>query len=149
MKNRATLVVRLVKLLLNDGTKSRMIYRRHNLQVKELVIDDEDIMSFENTLAPLVYAMLLKLQENDVSFGAVDNSDVPVDLRNMNEYDYDRWQWLLNELIWTFEQVTLEAPVYREPGTLFEGSVDLTEEYERRIQNGYQLFGKYLATLWT
>ena len=113
------------------------------------MIDDEDIMSFENTLAPLVYAMLLKLQENDVSFGAVDSSDVPVDLRNMNEYDYDRWQWLLNELIWTFEQVTLEAPVYREPGTLFEGSVNLTEEYEKRIQNGYQLFGKYLATLWT
>lgn len=126
-----------------------MIYRRHNLQVKEIVVEDEDIMSFESTLAPLVYAMLLKLQENDVSFGAVNNSDVPVDLRNMNEYDYDRWQWLLNELIWTFEQVTLEAPVYREPGTLFEGSVDLTEEYEKRIQNGYQLFGKYLATLWT
>ena len=48
-----------------------MIYRRHNLQVKEISVDDEDIMSFESTLAPLVYAMLLKLQENDVSFGAV------------------------------------------------------------------------------
>lgn len=126
-----------------------MIYRRHNLQVKELNVEDEDIMSFENTLAPLIYAMLLKLQENDVSFGAVENEDGPVDLRNENVFDYDRWQWLLNELIWTFEQVTLEAPVYREPGTLFEGSVNLTEEYEARIQNGYELFGKYLATLWT
>jgi hypothetical protein len=81
-------------------------------------IDRYDTWNMDGTLAYIILPMLKQLQATKHGSPLVDDEDVPegLDLRSTeappkeNEWDTDdnmhkRWEWVLSELIWTFEQM--------------------------------------------
>jgi hypothetical protein len=133
-------------------------------------IDNYDTWSMDHTLAPIILPMLKQLKETKHGSPWVDDEDVPEELRSTsappkeNEYDIDdnhhkRWEWVLDEMIWAFEQKTRdgwEGDYYKfedDPGSMFgikmvwedrEGS----KAHQKRMTNGFKLFGKYYEALW-
>jgi hypothetical protein len=104
-------------LLWVDSKKSRTV---------EVCIDKYDTWNMDRTLAIIVLPMLKQLQEKKHGSPIVDVEDVPEYLRCTTTEDYDsqltfefyqelevkegeadihaRWDWVLSEMIWTFEQ---------------------------------------------
>lgn len=81
----------------------------------EIHIDPWDTWSMDSTLSPIILAMLKQLKETKHGSPNVDDKDVPKRLRSTekpgeDEYDTDgnwheRWDWVLSEMIWAFEQL--------------------------------------------
>ena len=146
-----------------------------NVKIK---IHDYDIWSMDSTLSYIILPMLKMVQKDKHGSPFVDDADVPEEIRSTSckakEYEYDtdenyhkRWDYIIEELIWTFEQLhpdnDWEDQYYS--GTLklntsnvapvFETSDDykIDEEgrsvHAKRIQRGCELFGKYFQNLWT
>jgi hypothetical protein len=89
--------------------------RKRNVKVK---IDRYDTWNMDGTLAYIILPMLKQLKATTHGSQSVDDEDVPegLGLRSTeaptkeNEWDADdnmhkRWEWVLSELIWTFEQL--------------------------------------------
>jgi hypothetical protein len=146
-------------------------------------VDGYDVWGADHTIATLVHPLLLKLKENKHGAPYVDDEDVPEHLRSTaakpkeHEWDTDdnhfkRWDWILDEMIWAFEQCSKEDTG---DDQFYSGEVDWTfvkEEdgkYSRmeygpnhtfkvdeegkkahydRIKNGHRLFAKYYFSLW-
>jgi hypothetical protein len=79
-------------------------------------IDKYDTWSMENTLSQIILPMLIQLNATKHGAPYVEDKDVPKELRSTNagpkenEWDTDsnhfkRWEWVMNEMIWTFEQL--------------------------------------------
>ena len=79
-------------------------------------IDKYDTWSMDTTLAMIILPMLKQLKATKHGSPHVDDEDVPEELRSTsapakeNEYDIDenhhkRWDWVMDEMIWAFEQV--------------------------------------------
>jgi len=73
----------------------------------------------ENTLSRIILPMLIQLKATKLGSPCVDDKDVPKHLRSTsappkeNEWDIDdnhhkRWDWIIDEMIWTFTQLTDE-----------------------------------------
>jgi hypothetical protein len=150
-------------------------------------IDDYDVWSMDHTLALIILPMLKKLKENKHGSAIVEDEDVPEHLRSFNappkdnEYETDglvheRWDYVLDEMIWAFEQIADEDS----DSKFFTGKVDFVSEaikwddngeptlysmkhgpnhtsvFDRegytahydRISTGTTLFGKYYRGLW-
>ena len=81
---------------------------------------------------------------------------------------FTRWDWILDEMIWAFEQkcrddwegdfyeyrdATPEEKESKDPNSLF-GLVLVWEDkkgradHQKRMSNGFKLFGKYFENLW-
>jgi hypothetical protein len=150
-----------------ESKRSRQMYVR---------IDNYDTWSMDHTLAYIILPMLKQLKATKHGAPRVDDSDVPVPIRSTApgaqdrcEEDYDtdehfftRWDWVLDEMIWAFEQKTdgdSEAQFYNH-GTKIKGE-DLMQSIQRikvdydglkahnaRKNNGFRLFGKYYEALW-
>ena len=82
-------------------------------------IDRYDTWSMDNTLALIILPMLKQLKEDKHGSPFVDDKDVPVALRSTSakkltkrekatgqtdELFHKRWEWVLDEMIWVFEQ---------------------------------------------
>lgn len=166
------------------------IYNHNPLAKRKIKvrIDRYDTWSMDHTLALLILPMLKQLNETKHGAPWVDDADVPEELKSTsapakeNEWDTDgnhfkRWSWVLQEMIWTFEQALDEE---RE-SQFHTGNIDLQsvcinpdepdkekrlyemvrgpndtshfdregyKKYADRVQNGYKLFGKYYSNLW-
>lgn len=78
-------------------------------------IDGYDVWSADHTLAMVIHPVLLKLREVQHGSPQVDPADVPEHLRPTEEAGpnngytdntvHERWAWVLDEMIWTFEQL--------------------------------------------
>jgi len=79
-------------------------------------IDKYDSWSADHTIAMIVLPILKQLQTTKHGAPYTDDADVPEHLRSTsappkeNEWDTDenhfkRWDWIMNEMIWTFEQL--------------------------------------------
>jgi hypothetical protein len=79
-------------------------------------IDKWDTWNMDGTLSRIILPMLKQLQATKHGSPLVDDEDVPEELRSTaapakeNEWDTDgnhfkRWDWVMDELIWTFEQL--------------------------------------------
>lgn len=150
-------------------------------QINLVRIDRWDTWSMDHTLADIVLPMLRQLQATKHGAPFVDDEDVPEELRSTaadpkeNEWDTDsnhflRWDWVLDEMIWAFEQkVTDDAE-----GQFFDHSAydvgrlgnkewldDVNnnvskvkydqeghKKWQDRKANGFRLFGKYFEALW-
>lgn len=107
-------------------------------------IDDYDVWSMEHTLSLIILPMLIKLKATKHGAPLVDNEDVPPELRSDVELTWaedddrfqSRWDWVLDEMIWAFTQITEDT----EPVTAVR--------HWERVQNGTRLFGKYYQGLW-
>ena len=159
-------------------------------------IDKYDTWGMDSTLALIILPMLKQLKNTKHGSPFVDLEDLPehmqttgfddtssqynLDFGNNEEYtskSWDlhesRWDWVLNEMIWTFEQIQPECD-WEAQYTKGESELDFTEypedvgkdvvpvrwkkkaEYDwegmhahqARITNGLRLFGVYWQGLW-
>ena len=79
-------------------------------------IDPYDTWSMDNTLAHIILPMLKQLRDTKHGSGYVDDEDLPSHMRyshpkvdengwNMGDnWVHYKWDWVLNEMIWAFEQ---------------------------------------------
>lgn len=132
------------------------------LQSKFMVrvkIDPWDTWSMDHTLAHIVLPMLVQLKQTKHGAPSVDQEDVPENLRagrlEVEQYEKDgttdelffrRWDWILDEMIYAFNTKVDDEEVYMK----FDLNTQ-REEYDaeqKRISNGFRLFGKYYEALW-
>jgi hypothetical protein len=103
---------------------------------------NDDFFSLDSTLALIILPALVMFKKCKGGAPRVSNEDVPEELRIETEKTFfKRWSWILDETIWTFEQLNNEGR-YSNIGPEFK-------EHEERISNGLRLFGKYFQSLWT
>lgn len=156
-------------------------------QVKYVKVDYQDIWNANETLALLIVPILKKLKEHKHGSPYVDQEDVPEHLHRKQEPGpdnnwaddtvHDRWAWVLDEMIWTFEQelYNWEAQYCHNSDQLEMKSVPVEgksyyqvqfnhqkdpskpkywrdregiQKHQERIKNGRRLFAKYYDGLW-
>lgn len=150
-------------------------YNKQQKQKIVVKVDNWDVWGMDHTLAHIIHPLLIKLKEVQHGSGIVDFEDVPEHLQpspeeikrikenfyNDDELLHERWKWVLDEMIWTFEQIKND-----DDSEFFDQSeCDPDEDvfasvskvkYDReghmkkeaRINNGLRLFGKYFRNLW-
>lgn len=90
------------------------IYSKQQRKIK-VHIDKYDTWSMDNTLAHIILPMLKQLKETKHGSPMVDDEDLPVTMRYTSKKGPDdwetedhwihhKWDWVLNEMIWAFEQ---------------------------------------------
>ena len=143
-------------------------------------IDKYDTWSMDNTLALIILPMLKQLKATKHGSQIVEDEDLPVHMRygdpdQCDNWVHYRWEWILNEMIWAFEQELDDSwedqfihGKSEIDWKLVSGSEDddsgmyemiqknpeywVDREgirlYNDRINNGMRLFGKYYRGLW-
>ena len=145
-------------------------------------IDKHDTWSMDNTLAYIILPMLKQLKDMKHGSAMVDDDDVPDELKIINATPltaeqvsmgyvdnnaHKRWDWVLAEMIWAFEQIVNDdsdsqffsdanpAEPSDDPDIEFEESVrrrkldvDGYIAWQNRKTRGLTLFGKYFEGLW-
>ena len=145
--------------------------------IKYVKIDRWDTWSMDHTLSYIILPMLKQLNETKHGAPYTEDDDVPEYLRSHmaqpkeNEWDTDslhfmRWDWILAEMIWAFEQELKDDdehqffddsecgdekfPWDKDGQYLSKIKVDNEglEAHQKRKANGFKLFGKYYQNLW-
>ena len=137
-------------------------------------IDPWDTWSMDHTLAPIILPMLKQLKETKHGAPYVESADVPKELRmnvhqkvgyktdgTTDENFFKRWDWVMDEMIWAFEQKNRDhweedyyGPYIKgEGGGILGGRFEWTDDegrkkHQERMSNGFRLFGKYYENLW-
>ena len=130
-------------------------------------IDKWDIWNTDIALAQIIHPILKMVKEaSDGMPSNLDAADAPEHLQD----DVDRWNWILDEMIFAFGSkledwharfisghidVDFEdlgngkCRLKRGPKDTFKIDIEGTRAYQDRISNGFRLFGKYYESLWT
>ena len=159
-------------------------------------IDKYDTWNMNDTLAMIILPILKQLKETKHGSPMVDLEDVPEELRGhgtaedgdyqlhldfgeeaKNQFEeaawgalHTRWDWVLNEMIWTFSQlntdweepfhsgvtdITFEhiegtnySKMVRGPNDTHHFDYEAWEKHTKRMQRGFELYGKYYQHLW-
>lgn len=136
-------------------------------------IDNYDVWNMDSTLAYIILPMLKKLKERKQGAPKVEDFDVPQHLwstnatAKKNEYDIDefwfqRWEYVLDEMIWAFEQHLDDSETdkfYDHSGVDKNAGLgdqvaqikvdrDGLNHHEHRKAMAFRLFGKYYQALW-
>ena len=143
-------------------------------KINYVKIDRWDTWSMDYSLSFIVVPMLKQLKETKHGAPFVDDEDVPEELKSTsappkeNEWDTDenhfkRWDWALNEMIWSFEQNldTNSEEKFFDHAEWDEKEKDFGKNlhkikidqvglkaHQDRKANGFRLFGKYYQGLW-
>lgn len=154
-------------------------------RIQYVKIDYWDIWSLDHTLADVILPSLRLLRERKHGSPMVDDEDVPVHLQseaykrakkrtkkstgypNVHSIDnedttlHDRWDWVLGEMIWAFEQKADDTAEDRffdhsnASGLPWEADYVPSkfdkagyDAWQARKTNGFRLFGKYYEALW-
>jgi hypothetical protein len=164
---------------IEDGIQSvydivNWIWFDRRTQKVKVRIDKWDTWSMDHTLAPIILPMLIQLKATKHGAPWVAVADVPKELRptkkDINAYNKDgstddkffkRWDYVLDEMIWAFEQKCrdhweddyygpyIESEDKRELFGRFEWTDDEgRQKHQERMTNGFKLFGKYYENLW-
>lgn len=148
-------------------------YRDDDIPREEhVVIHNYDTWSMDHTLALIITPMLKQLKETKHGAPAVEAKDVPEELwvpRDQIEGTYHgetddnyfkRWDYVLDEMIWAFEQKANDdtwqdeyyGPYIKNPdgglGSFEWVDYDGLKAHGERMKNGFRLFGKYYEGLW-
>ena len=143
-------------------------------QKTSIRIDKYDTWSMDHTLAPIILPMLVQLKATKHGAPFVDYEDVPEELRPEPEWYekyskngetdpdfFKRWDYVLDEMIWAFEQKCrdnwqddyygdyVENQKYGPMAGSFEWiDREGQKAHQDRMSNGFRLFGKYFESLW-
>lgn len=141
-------------------------------QIRYVKIDNWDTWSMDNTLSFIILPMLKQLKTSKHGGPSVDDCDVPMELWStsapevqnwdVDENHFKRWDWVLDEMIWAFEQeVDEDADGKFFDHTGVDHSLPLMNQigqtkydheghakWQERKSNGFRLFGKYYEGLW-
>lgn len=151
-----------------DGLRNlvRPINRWSNTRPRKVVVkyDNYDTWNLDHTLALIILPGLKQLKATNHGFFHTAKGDVPQGLGETEE----GYIHVMNELIWTFEQILepkefssgnwdvtwkpVEGTKYSEmvegPNHTFSVDTEAQKAYNDRINNGLRLFGKYYRNLW-
>jgi hypothetical protein len=164
---------------IDDGIQSvynvfNWIWFDRRTQKIKVHIDPWDTWSMDHTLAPIILPMLKQLKETKHGAPFVDNADVPKELRmtkkqldtfhtdgSSDDKFFKRWDWIMDEMIWAFEQKCRDNWEEDYYGPFIEGEGDGIlggrfewtddegrQKHQERMSNGFRLFGKYFENLW-
>jgi hypothetical protein len=147
-------------------------------------LDYWDSWSVDHTLSPIILPLLKQLKATKHGYGMIADEDVPKHLQSIYALPKDSWEWdgnaearyewVLDEMIWAFEQMCddkdeeqfwitkpemdwehmtepfAEGEKSREVKWTVEGKLDHEglRAHNQRIDRGLTLFGKYFRTLW-
>ena len=111
-------------------------------------IDNYDLWNMDSTLAYIILPMLEKMKTEKHGSPFVEDEDVPDEIKSTsadpkkNEWDsdeffHDRWEYVLNEMVWGFSQVNSDW------------DKEIFDKHQKRMDNSFRLFGKYYQALWT
>lgn len=150
----------------------------------DVQLDKFDTWNMDDTLAHIILPMLKQLKETKHGSHIVDDGDVPEELRTTSNTYQDhagdqlvvkfgddkefedkmwaqyeiRWNWVLGEMIWAFEQKTTNwdeqfysgdpGKGFNDPNSTFTCDYDGMTKHSARMRNGFRLFGKYYEGLW-
>lgn len=172
----------------NDGKKSSWLYnflvwldsrKKRKISVK---IDPWDCWDAQSTLAYIILPLLKQLREGKQGAPFVAYEDVPPclcptdkEMEELDKYDtdshfFERWKYVLDEMIFAFEHVLNEEweeefssgehdikwqmdekgfyVMMKGENDTWTRDYDKIEEINKRISNGLILFGKYYQNLW-
>jgi hypothetical protein len=89
------------------------------------------------------------------------NSTPGEDEHDVDSNHFNRWDWVMGEMIWAFEQQTKDDDTdqfYTHPQERFKSLQEMIEhikvdregldKHQDRKANGFRLFGKYYQGLW-
>jgi hypothetical protein len=118
-------------------------------------IDPYDTWSMDHTLALIVHPMLVQLRDTNHGFFQPDVEDVPhIGVGEETDYGHsdtkaqDRYNWVMDELIWTFEQLKNDNDYDLFYSDEKGWNREAMDAHHERIKNGLRLFGKYYRALW-
>lgn len=144
-------------------------------------LDNYDTWNMNSTLSLIVVPMLKQLKETKHGAPWTDDEDVPEHLRSTaapakeNEWDTDdnhflRWDWIMDEMIWAFEQDNNDweeqfysgnvdykfvkndkmncSKLVGGPNHTFKIDFEGMDKHRERVANGRRLFAKYYDGLW-
>lgn len=141
----------------------------------DIRIDRYDHWSADHTIALIAAPLLKQLRDNKNGAPYVQDEDVPKgrglrrsEAPSVAEFETDdnhfkRWDWVLDEMIWTMEEIAndRETEMSFYDMSACDRSTDINEQfkamkvdrkglkaYNKRLQNGCVLFGKYFQNLW-
>jgi hypothetical protein len=125
--------------------------------IEYVKIDSEDTWNVDHTLALIILPLLKRMKVEKHGAPYVDDADVPWYYRNnVNKLDenglskahFKKYDWILDEIIWTFEQLNNFDWDMRYYG---RNKLDPAgyNRHNEAIENGLRLFAKYYRTLWT
>lgn len=158
--------------------KFLLLFRREKKD--KVRIDDYDLWNTDETLAIIIHPLLVRLKEIKHGSPFVDYEDAPKELRpnptelatiqngSMDSKFQDRWEWVLDEMIWAFEQYTkdweeeyssgvsdwqfIQVGEYTElcqgPDHTYKVDYEGVKKHKERMDNGLRLFAKYYGSLW-
>ena len=140
---------------------------------RKVKIHAYDTWNMDGTLAYIIHPMLIQLKETKHGAPNVDPEDVPENLRPTEEWKkayegdgstdplfFDRWNWILDEMIYAFESKMQEDDEMSFFGEWVEDETkvlggrfknidwDGLKAHRARVANGFRLFGKYYEGLW-
>ncbi len=120
-------------------------YRKN--RAEKIEIEPFDTWSMDLTLAMIIHPMLVQLKETTHGYPS--------------ELTEERWNEILDEMIWAFEQKNRDhwEDDYYGPYTESEDKRELfgrfewiddegRQKHQERMTNGFKLFGKYYENLW-
>jgi hypothetical protein len=137
-------------------------------------IDKWDSWNADHSLALIAAPLLIQLKETKQGSPKVDDADVPEHLRSTaapakeNEWDTDdnwhlRWDYVMDEMIYAMQEIANHnqgEEIFWDCSEVDE-TKDIMEQvhamkvdregldiYQKRIQKGCELFGKYFQGLW-
>jgi hypothetical protein len=130
-------------------------------------VDPWDTWSADHTLAHVILPVLEQLRDTSHGYFLVDLKDVPKDLRPSREQiehnektgapddkAIKRWRWVMDEMIFAFQckvDDSWEDQFYDFGDDMLDTKlVDPKglKRMDKRIQKGFELFGKYYQHLW-
>lgn len=159
-------------------------------EVKYVKIDYWDTWSMDYSLSPIILPMLKQLKKHKHGAPAVDDGDVPARLQSTTRWAqkakkdnhgtdgnyFKRWDWVISEMIWAFEQLCdqdndaqfwtgefdhITVPheydsngkvilwqLQNGPNHTAKFDAKASAKHQKRIKNGLRLFGKYYQNLW-
>ena len=141
-------------------------------------IDRWDTWSMDHTLGYIVLPMLKQLKETKHGAPFVDNNDVPKELRSdsiegdIGVTHHLKWDWVIDEMIFAFETKGGSSEDWEDqfrtgkydiqwkklegghsemiigPNDTSKYDMKGAKAYQKRVTNGFRLFGKYFENLW-
>lgn len=123
--------------------------KKRNVKIE---IHKYDTVSVDATLSLIIRDLLYHFKKHNTGFPSVDLQDVPEDLRSGENSAEARWDWILDEMIWTFQQIHPDYD-WEEEYHIKDNGIDKFDDagliqHQLKINNGLRLFGRYYQNLW-
>lgn len=144
-----------MKVNIGNWPSDRVLKKNPDAKRKvEIKIDKWDTWDLFTTLAHVILPALQAFRDGHQGGPLIADDDVQDNLKRANappvesawdvdEFWFDRWNYILDEMIWSFDSIVNEEP----NGWWRLEKAEQDALYERRT-NGLRLFGKYFCHLW-